>query len=275
MKREFEEFYRMYYEVVAKFIFRQTEDSDVTEDMVQEIFCLAYEKWPKLSDHPCREGWLLQVAKFKLLEFWRKMERQDVLSVEEELPEPGVVDENYGMVEIEAVAEANLKMEEWNLMRSYYLEDKNVQLVTKHKIFTEAEFLARYAIYTESYNKIVAIEARTMVDMAMHQILPAALRYTKSLCDTLSLKQSLGIPSHAESVLIRHLSQNTDSLYDALDTLRHTLAAVPRNAEAAARYYHDTIIPGMNAIRSAADALEILTDKACWPYPTYSDLLFY
>ena len=131
MKREFEEFYRMYYEVVAKFIFRQTEDSDVTEDMVQEIFCLAYEKWPKLSGHPCREGWLLQVAKFKLLEFWRKMERQDVLSVEEELPEPGVVDENYGMVEIEAVAEANLKMEEWNLMRSYYLEDKNVSLLAE------------------------------------------------------------------------------------------------------------------------------------------------
>ena len=155
------------------------------------------------------------------------------------------------------------------------IQQKNVDLVVRHKIYTETEFRARYAIHLEAYNKIVAIEARTMVDMAIHQILPAALRYTKQLCDTLSVKQSLGVPCHAESVLVRHLSGHTDSLYDALDTLRHVLEGVPKNAEAAARYYHDSVIPGMNALRSEADMLETLTDKACWPYPTYSDLLFY
>ena len=155
------------------------------------------------------------------------------------------------------------------------IQEKNIDLVVRHGIYTEPEFRARYAIHLESYNKIVAIEARTMVDMAVHQILPAALRYTRELCDTVEAKQRLGLGCHAESVLVRNLSQGTESLYDGVDTLRHCLSSVPREAEAAARYYHDTIIPGMNALRSAADTLEILTDKSYWPYPTYSDLLFY
>ncbi len=156
-----------------------------------------------------------------------------------------------------------------------YIKQKNIDLVTRHGIFTEPEFRARYTIHLESYNKIVAIEARTMVDMALHQILPAALRYTRQICDTLTAKKNLGISCHAETVLLRQLSQNTDSLYDCIETLRHTLNAVPKEPAAAARYYHDTIIPGMNAMRSTADNLELLTDKSCWPYPTYSDLLFY
>ena len=155
------------------------------------------------------------------------------------------------------------------------IQEKNIDLVVRHGIYTETEFRARYAIHLESYNKIVAIEARTMVDMAMHQILPAALRYTRDLCATVETKTNLGLSCHAETVLVNQLSQGTESLYDGLDILRHCLASVPKEAEAAARYYHDTIIPGMNALRSAADSLEMLTDKSLWPYPTYSDLLFY
>ena len=156
-----------------------------------------------------------------------------------------------------------------------YVQEKNIDLVIRHGIFTEAEMRARYAIHLESYNKIVAIEAKTMLDMAIHQILPAAIHYTKDLCDTLVVKKSVGASCNAETVLIRNLSGHTDSLHDAIETLRHSLANVPKQAEAAAMYYHDTIVPGMNALRAEADALEAMTDKSYWPYPTYSDLLFY
>ena len=155
------------------------------------------------------------------------------------------------------------------------VSEKNVDLVVRHGIYTETEFRARYAIHLEAYNKIVGIEARTMVDMAVHQILPAAIHYTKDLCDALNAKKSVGASCRAESVLIRHLSTNTEALYDAIDTLRQHLEKIPKEAVEAAKYYHDTILPGMNAIRSAADMLEILTDKSYWPYPTYSDLLYY
>jgi len=155
------------------------------------------------------------------------------------------------------------------------VSDKNIDLVVRHGIYTEAELRARYAIHLEAYNKMVNIEARTMVDMAVHQILPAAMHYTRALCDSVTAKKNVGASCHAESVLIRHLSGHTDSLFDAIGILRHALETVPGNAEAAARHYHDSVVPGMNAIRSQADMLEILTDKSYWPYPTYSDLLYY
>ena len=155
------------------------------------------------------------------------------------------------------------------------ISQKNIDLVVRHGIYTEPEFRARYAIHLDAYNKIVGIEAKTMVDMAIHQIIPAAIRYTKDLCDAVNAKTSCGASCKAESALIRYLSANTDALYDAIDALRCALEAAPKGAFEAAQYNHNTIVPGMNAIRSAADMLEALTDKSYWPYPTYSDLLFY
>ena len=155
------------------------------------------------------------------------------------------------------------------------VSQKNIDLVVSHGIYTEAELRARYAIHLEAYNKMVAIEARTMVDMAVHQILPAAMHYTKTLCEALNAKRSLGIMGHSEMMMVRQLSEHSDCLYDAIDILRNALQNVPEGAERASRYYHDTVIPGMKAIRTQADALEALTDKSYWPYPTYSDLLYY
>ncbi len=156
-----------------------------------------------------------------------------------------------------------------------YISDKNIDLVTRHGIFTEAEFHARYAIYLEAYNKVINIEARTMVDMVLHQILPAAMRYTHALCDGVAAKKAIGAPCRAENSLIQRLADATDSLYDGVEQLKRHLAAIPETAQAAASYYHEVVIADMNAIRADADLLEQLTDKSYWPYPTYSDLLFY
>ncbi|MGN0977953.1 MAG: glutamine synthetase III, partial [Faecousia sp.] len=156
-----------------------------------------------------------------------------------------------------------------------YVSQKNIDLVTRRGIFTETEFRARYAIHLDSYNKIVHIEARTMLDMATNQILPAALHYTRALCDGVNAKKAIGASCRAESGLIRDLSTHTDGLYDRIDELKAALAGVPADAEAAANYYHDAVIPAMDALRADADVLETLTDKSYWPYPTYSDLLFY
>ena len=156
-----------------------------------------------------------------------------------------------------------------------YIQQKNIDLVERHGIFTENEFRARYAIHLEAYNKIVNIEARTMVDMAIRQILPAALRYTQSLCKSIAVKKELGVISRAETSLAEKLSKTADSLYDRAEALRFALSNVPKDAERATVYYHDIIVPGMEHLRADADLLEALTDKSCWPYPTYSDLLYY
>ena len=148
-------------------------------------------------------------------------------------------------------------------------------MVTKHKIFTEAEFRARHAIYTESYNKIVRIEARTTVDMAMRQILPAVLHYARHLSEGLVSKQALGLSSRADNELLRRITELSDILYDSCEGLKAKLSEIPKDQNLAADYNLKVIIPAMDAVRSAADALEELTDKAYWPFPTYSDLLFY
>ena len=156
-----------------------------------------------------------------------------------------------------------------------FLCEKNVQLVTKRKIFTEAEFRARHAIQMESYSKIVRIEARTTLDMAMRQILPAVLHYTRHLSEGLVSKQSLGLSCRADSDLLRRITALADQLYDSCEGLKEKLSVTGMSQMEAVRYNHAVIIPAMDAVRAAADSLEELTDKAYWPFPTYSDLLYY
>ena len=156
-----------------------------------------------------------------------------------------------------------------------YISRKNIDLVTSHGIFSETEFLARHAIKLETYNKTMNIEALTMVDMALHQILPAALRYSRDLCDGLKSKKELGLSCRAESALLHRLSDNCDRLYESITALQEVLSHVPGETAAASEYYRNTVVPVMEAMRRHADALEAVTDKSYWPYPTYSDILFY
>ena len=156
-----------------------------------------------------------------------------------------------------------------------YIAQKNIDLVTSHGIFTEAEFRARHAIQLETYSKTVNIEALTMVDMALHQILPAAVRYSRDLCDSLKSKKELGLPCRAETSLLQRLSQSCDGLYESVEALQEILTQVPAETTAAAQYHRSAVVPAMNALRRYADELEVITDKSYWPYPTYSDILFY
>lgn len=156
-----------------------------------------------------------------------------------------------------------------------YTSAKNIELVTKHGIFTEEEFRARHEIHLEAYGKMINIEALTSIDMLMHQILPAAMAYSKSLCDGVLAKKQLGIPCKTEMDLIKRLTEATDAAYEKCAKLSQDLQFIPENKEASAVYYHDVILCGMESIRKDADLLEQLTDKKYWPYPTYSDLLYY
>ncbi len=156
-----------------------------------------------------------------------------------------------------------------------FVSEKNVELVTRRGIFTEAEFRARYAILLEAYSKLIHIEARTSVEMVRRQILPAASAYAGSLCQTVASKQAVGIPCAAEQDLAKRLSAATDSLYTRCEKLEHDLHAIPNGSENAANYDHEVILQDMELLRADADLLETLTAKSYWPFPTYSDLLFY
>ncbi len=156
-----------------------------------------------------------------------------------------------------------------------YVSQQNIDLVTKRGIFTESEFRARYEIHMQSYRKVIAIEGRTCVDMALHQILPAALHYTRDLTKSIIDKKAIGASCKAEQALVERLSTACDSVYEKSQDLSCKLSAIPTETEAAADYMSNVIVPAMESLRVDADTLEQLTDKSYWPYPTYSDLLFY
>ena len=156
-----------------------------------------------------------------------------------------------------------------------YVSDKNIDLVVRHGIFTENEFRARYAIHLDAYQKIISIEAKTMIDMALHQILPAASAYTGELCRTAAAKKEMGASCSSETRLIAKLSEAQDGLYQRVEQMKRELAAIPGEPENAARYCRNVIFASMEVIRGYADTLEELTAKKYWPYPTYSDLMFY
>ncbi len=159
-----------------------------------------------------------------------------------------------------------------------YISEKNIRLVTKHGIFTESEFRARYEIHLQSYNKLIHIEAKTMVDMVMHQILPAALAYSSDLAASINRKREATngqVEALAEKSLTARISQRCDTLYEKTEVLYDCIKKVPDDSSDASHYYCNTVVPAMQAVRKEADFLEKLTAKSYWPYPTYSDLLFY
>ena len=156
-----------------------------------------------------------------------------------------------------------------------YISEKNIALVTKHGIFTEAEFRARYAIHLEAYVKLVNIEARTCVDMVTQQILPAANRYAADLARSIAAKQTIGVSCQSERGLVSRISAAADSLYETCETLRNALKQAPAGIEEGANYCRRVVIANRERMRQDADLLEQLTDKSYWPYPTYADLLFY
>ena len=156
-----------------------------------------------------------------------------------------------------------------------YVSTKNIDLFTRHGIFTETEFRARYEIHLENYRKIINIEGRTMVDMALHQILPAAMAYSSDLAKAVARKEALGIPAGTEKKLCKRLSVACESVYEKCEKLHEVLKSVPKGSQETANYHNDVTVPLMQALCKDADLLEKLTAKSYWPYPTYSDILYY
>ena len=158
------------------------------------------------------------------------------------------------------------------------LSEKNVKMLTSHRIFSPAELHSRYEILLENYSKTVNIEALTMVDMAKKEILPAVEKYTKSLAGTLAAKKAAvaGLPCKYETAAVTKLSELSDSIADATDDLKAEIEKFQaiEDVTEAANDIRDVILGKMDSLRAVCDEAETITAKEFWPFPTYSDLLF-
>lgn len=154
--------------------------------------------------------------------------------------------------------------------------EKAVELFERFSVFTKAELESRAEIQYEAYAKAINIEARTMIDMASKQFLPAFIKYTKTLADTVNAVKAAGVDASVQTETLKEVSALMAETKAALDNLVKTTAdaAAKEEGEVQATYYHTEVVPAMDALRTPVDKLEMIVDKEAWPMPSYGDLIF-
>ncbi len=156
------------------------------------------------------------------------------------------------------------------------VKEENIAMFEKFGVFTKAELESRAEIKFESYAKAINIEARTMIDMASKQIVPAIMKSTKTLADTVLAVKEAGVDPVVQSDILKQVSDLLVETQKALEALKEITdkAAAMEEGEEQARFYHFDVVPAMDALRAPVDKLEMIIDKKDWPMPSYGDLIF-
>ncbi|MBQ0001170.1 MAG: glutamine synthetase III [Clostridiales bacterium] len=155
--------------------------------------------------------------------------------------------------------------------------DKAVKLFESFGVFNRAELQSRAEIQYEIYSKAVNIEAKTMIDMASKQIIPAVIRYTTVLAESVNQVKAVGaIDASVQTELLKKTSSLLKKTSSAMSKLSKIVEKVPTYAEGQERalYCHDKVVKAMEELRAPVDELEMLVDKDMWPMPSYGDLIF-
>ena len=158
-----------------------------------------------------------------------------------------------------------------------FISEKSVSLFQTHKVFTKEEIEARYEILLENYCKVLSIEANTMLDMARREILPAASEYSSSLASAAVTKKTMNPAAavgYEEKTSLRISDLTSDMLTKAEELEDELMKAKSRgDTTEEAVSFKDHVLPAMNALRIDGDALETVTSREYWPYPTYGEML--
>lgn len=152
---------------------------------------------------------------------------------------------------------------------------KNIDLFARHGVFTEAECISRHEILLENYVKVVGIEAATLIEMVRRQVYPAVVRYTGEIAETVNRMRTAGAAAVSTVRLLDTLTALVDQIDSELAALRDAYARSQsiEDVHAHAEFMRSDIRPSMESLRAACDAAETIMDGACWPMPTYTDLL--
>lgn len=155
------------------------------------------------------------------------------------------------------------------------LAPENVTLFTRWGIFSERELAARLEVMLESYAKVTFIEARTMLEMARCEIIPACSKAQRLTAMAFNEKREAGVVGESEKrrlcaadALLTDVDARTETLMDALSR-----AEAAPDAKASSALCRDEVIPAMASLREAADSLERMTSARLWPFPVYEELL--
>lgn len=154
--------------------------------------------------------------------------------------------------------------------------EKAVSLFERFRVFTRSELESRAEIQYETYAKAINIEARTMIDMASKQFIPAFIKYTRTLADTVNSVKAAGADASVQLDCLNKVTELMGETKAALDALIRVTdeAAAKEEGAVQANFYHSDVFPAMEALRAPVDKLEMIVDKEAWPMPSYGDLIF-
>ena len=158
----------------------------------------------------------------------------------------------------------------------HYTDEKNIRIFRKFEIYNQNEVAARTEIHLEKYSKTVRIEARTMVEMARKQLLPATLEHIQSLCDSIATKMQIGFTYNTDEKIAKKLNGLADSFYESIERLEQRIneANAVEGIQKQAEFFHDVVLAEMDIMRSIADEIELNMPASKWPIPAYSEIIY-
>lgn len=159
---------------------------------------------------------------------------------------------------------------------SLYTLKKNVDLFEKHGVLSEMEIKSRQEVLLDNYNKTLAIEALTMINMTKRDILPAISAFTHELVVAATDKSKLGLGTGYESTTACELTDLLNKAYNLVGKLEKAIENGKKAGDtlSTAYFVKDNYLPLMTELRTAVDRAEEITDASFWPYPSYDDVLF-
>ena len=160
----------------------------------------------------------------------------------------------------------------------HFSDPENIELFTRHKVFSESEIRARQEVFQEEYCKLVAIEGKTALSMARREIFPAVSRFSYKLAQSAKAQREL-LPERRpryECSTLSYLTQLMDAAYSLSGELEDALVAAEGIKDLTEKSFHlrDRVLPVMGALRAACDDMESVTGDDAWPIPTYGELLY-
>ena len=156
------------------------------------------------------------------------------------------------------------------------LEKKNVEMLTRLGVFSEAEIHSRYEILLGNYVNIVNIEAATMLDMARRGFMPAISAFSSEMAESMGNKAKYNIDYTYEKKTADELSGLLTGIMNCTEKLAECAGGVAAAGDITAQsiYIRDKVLPAMSALRELVDKAETITDRYDWPYPSYAHLMF-
>ena len=251
-----------------KFEFRMVGSADSIGSPNTTLNAIVAEAFCEAADilEPAKEAGNFDIAVHDLIKKYLTEHQRIIFNGNGYSDEWVVEAERRGLPNIKSMVEASATL----------TTEKSIKLFEKFGIFTKAELVSREEVLYETYSKTINIEALTMIDMAKKQILPAVIKYTKSLADTVVTVKEAGADATVQSEELAAVSEKLAEAKKALVALEAAVAkaATIENQKELAFFFKDEVFADMEALRSPVDALEMMVDKSVWPMPTYGDLIF-